>query len=125
MISNAEVQKAYNDLYVPVRRYFWGLPAIEALADLEIAAYTTCFDVEDLIQKLTKFGQFIRDIRTEDEELDKNYSAFEDLLQNSDGSYSILNKVNEVVDYEAIKEQEVNDSEPFHERVFRGTVQQG
>lgn len=97
MTSYAELHKAYNDLYVEVRKYFWGFPAVEALANLEIATYKACPDVDEVRRRFNQFCVYLNEIRQEDEDLDDAVTAFQELLDDTDETFMKLNKVNEVV----------------------------
>lgn len=97
MISFADIQLCYNDLYKEARRYIWDFPAVEALADLEIASYETCPNIQDIRNKLAKFQQFALNIIRDDEEFKKAYDAFEEFINSDDTSYAKLNQVKEVV----------------------------
>jgi len=105
MISYADIQNSYNKLYKEVRKYLWDFPAVEALADLEIACYRTCQDLPEISQALDKFLLYAHDIQVEDEDLDKAVINFQKLINSDDTTYVKLNKVNEVISSEDIKEE--------------------
>lgn len=104
MISYADIQIAYNQLYKEIRKYFWDFPAVEALSNLEVACYKTCQDLPEIRLAFDKLCKFTEDIQIEDEDLDKVVTKFKDLIDSDDTTYVKLNKVNEVISYEDNKE---------------------
>lgn len=102
MISYADIQHCYNNLYVEARKYLWDFEAVNALADLEIACYKTCQDIEEVTHALDKFLSYAYDVQIEDEDFAKAVTAFHTLLDDADSTYVKLYKVNEVIDNENI-----------------------
>ncbi len=96
MISYATIQHAYNDLYVEVRKYLWEFPAVEALADLELACYQACPDLDNVRRQLSRFKSYARCV-DDDKDLNDAISAFEDILSDADETFVKLTKLNEVV----------------------------
>lgn len=97
MISYADIQHAYNKLYAEIRRYMWEFQAVEALADLEIACYKTCQDLPEIRTALSKLELYTHEVQNEDEDLDKAFQKFHEILDDADETYVKLSKVNEVV----------------------------
>lgn len=100
MINYADIQNAYNDLYVEVRKYIWSFPAVEALADLEIACYQTCPDINNIKQALNRFRQYALEVMYDDEDMTETFDDFAELLDSDDTTYAKLNKVQEVLENE-------------------------
>ena len=97
MISSAILQRAYDDLYIEVRKYFWSYDAVVALAELEIATYKACPDIEEIKRALNSFKYYAHDVLLDDEDLAKTFDDFEDLLDSSDTAFKNLERVNEVI----------------------------
>lgn len=102
MISNSELQLAYNDLYVQVRKYIWDFYTVNLLAELEVQTYTTCPDMNKLRSAFHEFKQSIFSTLKEDEDLRAAVDAFEELIDSDDATYAKLTKVNEVIEHEDI-----------------------
>lgn len=96
MISYAEIQNAYNKLYVEIRKYIWDFATVAALADVEIAIYQTCQNLPDIRVKLSRLKSQLMDVLYTDEALKKRLEYLEELVYD-DEVYVKLNMVNEVV----------------------------
>lgn len=96
MISYAEIQNAYNKLYVEIRKYIWDFATVAALADVEIAIYQTCQNLPDIRVKLSRLKSQLMDVLYTDEALKKRLEYLEELVYD-DKVYVKLNMVNEVV----------------------------
>ena len=96
LISNNQIQNAYNDLYSLLRQYIWGYEVVEAIADLEVACYQTCPDLPNIRQLLKKL-KTLAILDEKDEDLDACFSEFEDLLNESDEYYVKLVNVGEIL----------------------------
>lgn len=96
MISYSDVQNAYNKLYVSLRKYIWDFSVVEALADLEIAAYKTFPDVADVRSKFYRLRGMISFLFIEDEDMKKRFDSLGDILE-EDITFSKINQVNEVI----------------------------
>lgn len=97
MISFADIQVAYNNLYKQVRKYLWDFQAVEALADLEIACYRTCQDLQEISSALNRFVTYTLEVRREDADLDKAINDLQSLIDSDTSTYAKLNRVNEVI----------------------------
>ena len=97
MLNCADIQVGYNRLYKQVRRYIWSFQAVEALADLEIACYETCLDLDRVRQAFTRFRQYALETMYEDEELSKEFERFENLINSDDVPYANLYQIEEVI----------------------------
>lgn len=106
MINNADVRLAYNNLYKEIRKYMWEFPAVEALADFEIACYKTCLDLYEVRDTFNQLFLYIRDIASEDEDMQESIDKLQDLINSSDTYYSDLYKVGEVL---VTKDEEVDE----------------
>ena len=97
MISSAEIQSAYVNLYRNIRNYIWDFKTVECLAELEIAVYTSFPDITDV---RNKFNQLYIDIRSqfeEDEEFKKAAEEFKELIEKDETFYSKIDSVKEVI----------------------------
>jgi len=110
MISSSALQNAYNTLYTEFRRYIWGFDAANALADLEIASYEACADINKVRTCLDKLNMYARDVIKNDEDLKKAFDSFYDLLKDEESTYVKLLKVNEEVPNESRKVAENTDT---------------
>lgn len=97
MISSAEVQSAYVDLYSCLRNYIWDFRTVETLAELEVLVYTTFPTMSDIRNKFNQLYTDVRDVCKDDEELDRACNAFQEIIETDDIFYSKLNRVNEVI----------------------------
>lgn len=97
MISFADIQVAYNNLYKQIRKYLWDFQAVEALADLEIACYRTCQDLQEISSALNRFVTYTLEVRREDADLDKAINDLQSLINSDTSTYAKLNRVNEVI----------------------------
>ena len=97
MINFADIQVAYNNLYKQVRKYLWDFQAVEALADLEIACYRTCQDLQEISSALNRFVTYTLEVRREDADLDKAINDLQSLIDSDTSTYAKLNRVNEVI----------------------------
>lgn len=96
MIGSYEIQLAYNDLYVQLRKYIWDFSVVCLIADLEIASYQALPDIPSVRSCLNKLKSATYEIQRNDEDLKKAFQDFEDALT-SDEVYTKLYKVSEVV----------------------------
>lgn len=97
MISYADIQVQYNNLYREVRRYMWSFPAVQDLADLEIACYQTCPNLSAIRSAFIKFRQYASELMREDEDLKAQFDAFQDLIDSDNTTYAKLMQVKEVL----------------------------
>lgn len=97
MINCAEIRNEYNRLYTEVRRYIWSFHAVEALADLEIACYETCLNMENVRKAFYRFRQYAMEAMYADIDLSKAFNRFEKLMNSDDTSFAKLTKVEEVL----------------------------
>lgn len=97
MISYKDVRRAYNKLYIEMRRYIWNFTVVENLADVEIASYETCVDIPRLRYLLTKLYQSAYETMLQDEDLKKSFDNFNELVTENDEVYVKLIQMNEVV----------------------------
>lgn len=97
MLSYNELQSAYVDLYIQLRKYIWDFRTVEHIANLEIAVYRAFPDIADVSQRLNELNLDIRSILSEDEDLKSAIDAFKEVLNTDDSLYAKLNKVREVI----------------------------
>ena len=98
MISANDLKYLYVKLYAELRNYVWTLDVLEAIADLEVAIFTT-FPKEDEIKRaledLYRLGLKELDL-DDDDPLKQAYTALSDKVNEADGFYCKLNKLMEV-----------------------------
>lgn len=97
MLNSADIQLAYNKLYIQLRKYFWDFQTVELIAQLEVECYQsfpTIFKIRNIYSKLS---QRIRSTTAEDEEFTKACKAFSRLITDNDTIYRQLDKVMEVL----------------------------
>lgn len=97
MISSAEIQSAYVDLYTCLRNYIWDFRTVEYIAELEVMVYTTFPTMSDMRNKFNQLYMDVRDVCKRDEELDEACKAFQQIIDSDDIFYSKLDKVKEVI----------------------------
>ena len=97
MIAYTEIRKAYNDLYREMRRYYWDPITVEALVDLEVASYQTCLDMPKVSSCLNALNKCIFEIAREDEDLQKAYDKFKELVDKNEDPYVKIYRVSEVI----------------------------
>ena len=93
-------QLAYNDLYVAMRRYIWDYDVVEALANLEVAAYRMFPDVREVHDALTELKYLVSYYELDDEELTAAFDAFEELDPKQDELYANIISFQEVLQSE-------------------------
>lgn len=96
MISSADIQNFYNDMYKQLRKYIWDFSVVAALADLEIAVYKKFQNMNDIKARFYRLRSQIVDVLPTDEELKDSFDAFEELFE-EDTIYVKINKVEEVL----------------------------
>lgn len=87
MINSKDIQRAYNDLYIELRKYIWGFNIVEEIADLEVASYTAFPDREEIDKCLRKLKSSINNEIREDEDLEQSIKNFEELLKDDSQFY--------------------------------------
>lgn len=97
MISNYELQQAYNDLYAVLRMYIWEYDVIDAIANLEIAVYETLADVNAVKNAFRKLDTLVRPVSQRDEDVKNAMKEFSDVIDSADSVYCKLTQVNEVI----------------------------
>lgn len=97
MINVAIIQREYNRLYRELRKYIWDFEAVEAIADLEVAVYQLCPDMQLIRDRLGLLKIFTRELEVEDADLSKAFKRFEDLVMEDDTPYAKLYQTMEVI----------------------------
>lgn len=77
--------------------YTWSYSAIKCIADLETSCHTTFIEVNDIINDLDRLQRHVKHLFDKDEELEKEFNKFYDLLDNKSNTYSDLVCVMEVI----------------------------
>lgn len=96
MISSVDIQNAYVNLYVQLRKYIWSANVIEVIADLEAAVFETFPDMEDIRKRFKLLKSELYDVLRDDEEMQEVVDAFDKVISEEVG-YSKINKVQEVL----------------------------
>lgn len=110
-ISNLELQQLYIDLYAEIRRYIWPIGTVSALADLEVATFQACPTLDNIRNSLKTLGILIRDVMSEDELLKEAYESFQSSIEDVNTTYTVLNKVEEVIPVEDTEEESIDEGE--------------
>lgn len=110
-ISNLELQQLYIDLYAEIRRYIWPIGTVSALADLEVATFQACPTLDNIRNSLKTLGVLIRDVMSEDELLKEAYETFQSSIEDVNTTYTVLNKVEEVIPVEDTEEESIDEGE--------------
>jgi len=96
MISYSDIQNAYNRVYAAMRKYIWDFSVVEALADLEIAAYKTFPNLSEVRSRFYRLRGMVSYLFPEDKEMKKRFDSLGDILE-EDVTFSKINQVNEVI----------------------------
>lgn len=102
MLSYTELQSAYVDLYIQLRKYIWDFNTVEHIADLEIEVYRIFPSISDVSNAFNKLDSDIKFIASDDEDFKSKLDAFRDILNtevdnNASDFYAKLNQVREVI----------------------------
>lgn len=97
MFNNMDIQNAYVTLYKELRRYIWGFDIVDAIAELEVASYRTCPDIDEVRGKYNQLEYLVKYVAEDDERLQKAMNDFNDVINSGETTYAILRKVNEVI----------------------------
>ena len=94
MINSVRLQDAYINLYSELRKYIWRFDIVELVADLEVAVFTRFQNINRVNEVITKLYSEIKDLITEDDDLNEAFNKFFDIIQDADTVYvKILNTV--------------------------------
>lgn len=92
MINSVRLQDAYINLYSELRKYIWRFDIVELIADLEVAVFTRFQNINRVNELITKLYSEIKDLITEDDDLNESFNKFFDIIQEADTVYvKILN----------------------------------
>lgn len=102
MLSYTELQSAYVDLYIQLRKYIWDFNTVEHIADLEIEVYRIFPSISDVSNAFNKLDSDIKFIASDDDDFKSKLDAFRDILNtevdnNASDFYAKLNQVREVI----------------------------
>lgn len=90
MISTNDLQRCYVKIYKCLMHYIFDFDTVEALADFEIAVYRVFPDMDEISNKLTRLKSQLRYIGlTDDEDLNKAFDKFEELIEDTDIYYGV------------------------------------
>lgn len=97
MIDVLALQRAYVELYKALREYIWNFDTVCRIADLEVATYESCPNLEEIRNHLRTLRTSTFDVCREDEDLSKAFDDFEELVNSGTETFFKLYKVDEVV----------------------------
>lgn len=100
MLSAADLQRAYIDLYTILRNYMWDLRTVEAIADLEVATYQQFPDIDVLRAKLHALKSQVYSTAQEDKDMKDAIDDFQKLLDDAEDIYSPIKSFREVIEVE-------------------------
>lgn len=87
MISLADIQNAYVDLYTQLRKYIWDYDVAEDIAELEIASFKAFPELVEVSDKLVKLESRIREVVEQDEDLKSALDNFIKLVSEDTSCY--------------------------------------
>ena len=99
MISTNDLQRRYTKIYKCLMHYIFDFTIVEALADFEIAVYRIFPDIDEISKKYDTLKRELKYSGLEDEDLDKAFDNFDELLSDKDIYYGIKT-FREVIDNE-------------------------
>ena len=70
MINSRELHQNYNKLYTVFREYIWDYATVECMADLEVAIYKLCPNLDDVSRCLNKLEYQIKLTDISDPDID-------------------------------------------------------
>ncbi len=108
MTSSTDIQAAYNELYVAMRQYIWDFRIVELLADLEIACYQACLNIDKVRQCFDSLECSVRHVASADSEFKQSFEDFRDVIEDVSDIYKPIFKVREELPHENIEEQETD-----------------
>lgn len=95
MISDKDLKRAYNHLYISLLDYIWPVNVIEILAELEISLYKSFPSLDEVKFNLSKLKSSVfKDVK-DDEEILACFDKLNALLDDND-QYVMLNARSEV-----------------------------
>lgn len=104
MISSAELQRCYIDVYKELRKYIWSFEVVNQLVDVEIETFKAFPDMINLKKLFDLLKSSTESVVKDDEALNKAMKAFEDKIDVEDTMYYLVEQVKEVVTDEDIEE---------------------
>lgn len=97
-MNSNEIQNAYVNLYIQIRKYIWPFDVIDILVDLEIESFKSFPDVMKLRELLDRLHREIQSTISDDKDLETAYSSFKKLIDDDDNTmYKLLEQVREVI----------------------------
>lgn len=92
MVTAKQIQSAYNKLYEQLRNYIWPYEAVEMIANLEIAIYSTFPNLNEIQSCFNRLSTFCKAYLKDDEDLNKALSNLSDII--TEASFGIYCKLN-------------------------------
>lgn len=120
MISSQDFRNKYEKFYNQLRLYLWPYNVLEELAQVEVDIYCAFIDIEKLELDFNRLCSSIRDVCTEDQELEDSRAGLQELIdmciESREQPYFVLSSVEEVHPNEdkQIKTIDKEDSEEQH-----------
>ena len=82
--NSDDIQRAYRAVYTQMRNYHWTLPVCEKLANVEVAAFDSFVDVENLKRLVKDLRSAVSGNFKDDEELEKAFDDFDEAIDSVD-----------------------------------------
>ena len=99
LIPASKLQNSYVNIYTCMRNYIWDFQTVEALADLEIETYKRFPNLDVLASDFIKLKSLVgsTDVYHDDDEFQKSFTKYENLLNDTDSIYADLKTFRKVV----------------------------
>jgi len=110
MITSADLQQAYINIYKAIREYIWDFRTVETLANLEIETFVAFPNLIKVKQLYSEFKLLTNEVAAEDKDLEKSMKKFGDLLEDVNSLYLKPYVVNEVIQNADIEDKESEES---------------
>ena len=91
MITSKKLQHSYNKLYANLREYIWPYNIINCIADLEVETYQSFPDSQKLRGIFNNLKVECNRLVTNDEDLERSFEEYNELLNDSNHIYAKLN----------------------------------
>ena len=120
MITSRDFRLKYEPFYDAMRLYLWPYDILELLGNIEVEIYTDFMDREKLSRDFAKLRNNIREVISEDDNLEKRANDLQELIDSEDtDSYYPITRVAEK-DQENDKVLAVADEEDEEENLEGG-----
>ena len=100
MVSSQDIQNAYQNMYVCLRKYTWPVDVVEMIAELEVAVFNAFTDIKDVRVKFQDLQKAIKEVYLDDEEFKKSVQEFRELIDKNEDHFLRLYQVKEALKHE-------------------------